>query len=107
MSKKFIRIYVADGDSTDWPPDNLVELIAWLKNKLSEIPEEHRGVATCEISSEGGDDWHMAHMDISYHREETEKEIEERLADEKQHRENRAKLEVELARMTLRRHGAL
>jgi hypothetical protein len=59
----------------------LLSVIELLQDKLEEIPEQYRGMATCEISSRNGYEGSTyATIEISYTRPETDEEVEQRIA---------------------------
>ena len=76
------KINVCDVEQYDggWPtrntPSLLVDVIAWFSNKLAEIPEQYRADARCEIDAVSGYEGESyAHIEISYERPETDKEM--------------------------------
>lgn len=78
-----VRVDVFSGQryDGDWPPDGFTDALAWFQDKLAQIPDKFKGVARCEISSEGGyEDSHYGYIEIWYYRPETEDEKAERIA---------------------------
>lgn len=73
---------VFDGEiyDGDWPPEDADGFLAWFKNKIATVPEEHRGGVKIELDSRGGyEDSHYASIAIVYWRKETPDETAMRL----------------------------
>lgn len=62
----------------DWPPDDLVGFIAWFQGKLDEIPEQFRGAARVDLSTDYEEGDCYVDLSIYYDRPETEEEIDAR-----------------------------
>jgi hypothetical protein len=63
----------------DWPPEGLVEFVAWAQNMLERGPEAFRGTAKIEIENRSE---YYTVLEISYQRPETDGEMARRLDDE-------------------------
>lgn len=63
----------------DWPPDDLVGFIAWFQGKLDEVPEQYRGAARVDLSTDYEDGDCYVDLSIHYYRPETEDETAARL----------------------------
>lgn len=74
---KQITVVAVEQYEPGWPDGTLVEIIDWFKEKLAEIPEEHRAAAKCSIDSSSFYDSSHAMIEIAYWREETPFELGE------------------------------
>jgi hypothetical protein len=75
---KVTRVVSIEQYDGDWVPEDLAEAIEWLQEKLSLIPEEHRGQARLLIDSRISYDSSYATVEIEYSRPATTEEIAER-----------------------------
>ena len=99
------REYSIGIGKTDWPPESLIETVAWFQSKLEEVPEERRHKVTCTIGSDSEWDSSYSTIKISYYRPETPEEEEQRLAKERQRFALRQEQEVANALAVLKRYG--
>jgi hypothetical protein len=84
-----VRVFEGDKYANEWPPEKLVEAVAWLADKLEGIPEQYRSEATFEISSSCSyEDSSYAEIEISYWRPETDEEMEARLSAKRRREED-------------------
>lgn len=71
-----ITVFSAQRYDGDWLPEKLDDAIAWLREKLGEIPAEYQDSAEIEIDSVGSyEDSHYASITIQYDRPSTPEEI--------------------------------
>lgn len=101
-------VFRAETWAEDWPPTNLVSLIAWLQNKLHSVLPEYRHAVKCVFEAEvdGGSPYPT--LTILYDRPETPFERDERLADVAATVRRLAELreaELAAARAVLARYG--
>jgi hypothetical protein len=89
----------------EWVPNNLIEAIAWLQEKLCEVPEDYRASATIEISSDCSYDSSHATLEINYRRPETAEEEHKRLLYDQNSIAQRRADEIRKARETLTKYG--
>ena len=74
----------------DWPPNDATEYVAWFAAKIEAIPAEYRDTAKIKLESVNSyEDSHDVHLEIYYHRPETDDEmayrgVEERRREEQQ-----------------------
>ena len=91
-------------DVNNYGADRIVDLIAWLQGILEEIPEECRDRAFIEIDSEGGyEGEHHVEMSLCYQRDETDSEMEKRIASDAQRAETGANQRLAHERATFDR----
>lgn len=78
-----VRLLYIEENEGDWPPEQAADFMAWWRDKLEQIPQEHRSRAGIEISSDSDyDGASHACLEIFYSRPETYYECEERLRSE-------------------------
>lgn len=86
MDRQDTRVKVFEGEryNNGWPPERAIEFVAWLNERLAQIPVDYMGSARVEIGSTQsyGDDY--ATIEISYIRPETDEEVAERYAAQRQ-----------------------
>ena len=80
----------------DYGNDKIVDVIAWLKKMLKEVPEEYREGAVLAVQSVGGyEGEHHTEFEIYYYRPESSDE--ERWRVDRERRNNEALLQRERA----------
>lgn len=84
MSEKVhVTVYRGEEYSADFPQYDWIapKVLAWLTEKIEEIPTEFRDSSWCRISSETSYDSSQATIEIGYERPETAEETAKRLAE--------------------------
>ena len=62
----------------DDPPERLLDLVAWARNTVESVPEEHRAGATIELVTEDGYSGPETRIEVRFTRPATVKEMEDR-----------------------------
>ena len=93
---KTVTVYSSDVSYHNGPPDNLMELIEWLKGWAKEIPDEY--MASSDVDIEAGMDYDIPYAEISitYTRPETDDEMDTRLNNWKTQADKTKQKELEL-----------
>ena len=82
---KKIVVFNKTDESKDWPPENVVKLIAWINGKMEPIPVEYRDSTRLEVDiKELDDESSQPLIRITYERPETDEEEESRATRRKQ-----------------------
>ena len=92
METTTVYVFSAEEGTATWGemPELLPEFIAWLAERLNEVPEEYQEVTKIKIDSTGGyDESPNATVEITYARPMTKEEIAERRVREENWRKQR------------------
>lgn len=81
----FVTVYTSEQFDDDYPPENALEFIEFLSNKINEIPVEYRNNAAIQLYSGRDHDVTFVSIRISYMRPETDEEEARREAEEREH----------------------
>lgn len=82
-TEKMVKVTIFKDDqwTSDWPSENLAECIAWLNEKLGQIPIEYRAISQIEIESRQEYGRTIATIEIFYLRNLTAAEKAESITD--------------------------
>jgi len=102
---KTIKVYERECLDVDQPPENMIKYIAWLTDKLDQIPDEFRKNAEVEMVS---NDMYGLEYVISYTRPETREELAEAIREvQRRDSEIERKERAELERLNKKYHAAI
>ena len=93
-----VEVFNQEQYDGEWIPPTLVAAIAWLQEKLEQIPPEFRANARIEVEGVSSYDSSYANILIDYMRPATESEIQEKQnkdAERKRQIEEREQAELE------------
>lgn len=88
-----VTVFEKDGvygsllDGGKYEPDSVGDVIDWLTKLLASIPAEHQASARFEVESYSEYDSDKAVVRVTYTRPETDEELAERIAEEKERRQ--------------------
>ena len=90
-NRQKVQVTVFNGSQYEqdgWPPEDAAGFLAWFQKRISAIPAEHMAKAKVEITAqrEYYDDV-STNIEITYLRDETDAEMQSRLAAEKRRKD--------------------
>jgi len=102
----YAQLYEAEEYDRKWPPTDLLNFLQWIHEILVQIPIDARDTARIIISAVEKTDGPCAHMRVSYYRQETDEEMEDRAGKDRERRQEEERRERDLLAKLQAKYGS-